>query len=187
MSDPAIMFIPVEQGGETPVCSEALFIGSTEGSAAKFELLASLLRYPDDSYHGSLETARVAFPIDPFCEAVRGLGIAHLQAIYTNTFDLAPSCSPYLGVHLFGDEGRERAALMLGLRSGGVAADGRELPDHVAEVLAHAGRFDGEEWADLRELVLKPALAKMEVLLASTPNPYRHLVAAIRNELGGEK
>jgi nitrate reductase assembly molybdenum cofactor insertion protein NarJ len=186
MSDPVLVPVPIERAVETSV-SPALFVGPKEGSAARLELLAPLLRYPDDAYLARVETAQKDFPIDAFREAIGGFAVAHLQAIYTNTFDLAPSCSPYLGIHLFGEEGRERAALMLGLRSCGVAADGRELPDHLAEVLEHAGRFDGEEWTDLRELVLKPALARMEGLLASTPNPYRHLIAAIRTELGGEQ
>lgn len=53
-----------------------------------------------------------------------------------------------------------------------------ELPDHIAEVLANARLFDDEEWRELEELVLRPALAKMEALLGATNNPYRHLVAA---------
>jgi nitrate reductase assembly molybdenum cofactor insertion protein NarJ len=98
-----------------------------------------------------------------------------LQSIYTATFDLAPSCSPYLGTHLFGDDSRDRARLMIGLRGAGVA--GEELPDHVAEVLAFAPRFSEEEWRELVPLVLEPALAKMDALLRETSNPYRNAVA----------
>jgi nitrate reductase molybdenum cofactor assembly chaperone NarJ/NarW len=98
-----------------------------------------------------------------------------LQAVYTATFDLAPSCSPYLGTHLFGDESRDRARLMLGLRGAGI--EGKELPDHIAEVLAFAPRFSEEEWRELVPLVLEPALAKMDELLRGGANPYRHAVA----------
>lgn len=98
-----------------------------------------------------------------------------LQAIYTTTFDLAPSCSPYLGTHLFGDDSRDRARLMLGLRGAGV--QGSELPDHIAEVLAFAPRFGDDEWRELVPLVLEPALQKMDALLRETANPYRHAVA----------
>jgi nitrate reductase molybdenum cofactor assembly chaperone NarJ/NarW len=98
-----------------------------------------------------------------------------LQAIYTATFDLAPSCSPYLGTHLFGDDSRDRVRLMVGLRGAGVR--GEELPDHIAEVLAFAPRFSEEEWRELVPLVLAPALAKMDALLRETSNPYRHAVA----------
>ena len=98
-----------------------------------------------------------------------------LQSIYTSTFDLAPSCSPYLGTHLFGDDSRDRARLMVGLRGAGVR--GQELPDHIAEVLAFAPRFSEEEWRELVPLVLAPALRKMDALLRETTNPYRHAVA----------
>ncbi|HEV2720242.1 MAG TPA: molecular chaperone TorD family protein [Thermoanaerobaculia bacterium] len=98
-----------------------------------------------------------------------------LQAIYTSTFDLAPACSPYLGTHLFGDDSRDRARLMVGLRGAGVR--GQELPDHIAEVLAFAPKFSDEEWRELVPLVLEPALRKMDALLRETTNPYRHAVA----------
>jgi nitrate reductase assembly molybdenum cofactor insertion protein NarJ len=66
-------------------------------------------------------------------------------------------------------------------------ADAAELPDHVAEVMGFASRFDDEEWRDLVPLVLAPALAKMDALLRPTSNPYRHLIAAARqlSETGG--
>jgi len=98
-----------------------------------------------------------------------------LQPIYTATFDLAPSCSPYLGTHLFGDDSGDRARLMIGLRGAGVAGD--ELPDHIAEVLAHAQRFSDDEWSELVTLVLLPVLTKMDELLRATANPYRDVVA----------
>lgn len=98
-----------------------------------------------------------------------------LQPVYTATFDLAPSCSPYLGTHLFGDDSRDRVRLMIGLRRAGM--NGNELPDHVAEVLAFAPRFSEEEWRDLVPLVLEPALAKMDEILRDTANPYREVVA----------
>ena len=104
-----------------------------------------------------------------------------LQAVYTTTFDLGPSCSPYLGVHLFSEEGRDRARLMVGLklayRRGGKLPSA-ELPDHISEVLAFAPHFGDEEWADLVRLVLIPALTKMNDILGPTSNPYRLAVAA---------
>ena len=98
-----------------------------------------------------------------------------LQSIYTSTFDLAPSCSPYLGAHLFADDSGDRARLMTGLRAAGIGGD--ELPDHIAEVLAHAPQFSEEEWRELVPLVLVPALTRMDALLRQTANPYRHAVA----------
>jgi nitrate reductase delta subunit len=110
------------------------------------------------------------------------LDLAEQQSTYTATFDLAPSCTPYLGVHLFGDENPDRARLMVGLRMSyrrtGLESTSGELPDHIAEVLAFADREDVEEHDELVQLVLRPALTKMNEILAPTSNPYRHLVAA---------
>ena len=143
--------------------------------------LAALFRYPDPSL---LETARRCDQgdLDAFVADMAALDLASQQSIYTSTFDLAPSCTPYLGVHLFGDENPDRARLMVGLRMAyrraGMAENAAELPDHVAEVLAFAARGDTEERDELRDFVLIPALSKMNEILAPTGNPYRHLVAA---------
>ena len=155
--------------------AEALCVTVDRGALAT---LAPLFRYPDDGYARAVDAARRVVPLDAFVSEARD---RDMQSIYTATFDLAPSCSPYLGVHLFSEEARERARLMVGLkqayeRSG--APPARELPDHIAEVLVFAPLFDEEEWRDLVTLILCPALAKMQEILAPTSNPYRHLVAA---------
>ena len=148
-----------------------------------FTALAPLFRYPDETFPLRLDEAQRAAPsVEPFANAIADIRLDSLQAVYNSTFDLAPSCSPYLGSHLFGDETPERARLMLGLRMKGVGSS--ELPDHVAEVLARADAFEDDEWHELRELILVPALAKMDELLRATANPYRHLVAAVLTEGG---
>ncbi|MFZ2492456.1 MAG: hypothetical protein WA208_13320, partial [Thermoanaerobaculia bacterium] len=122
--------------------------------------------------------------LDDFANAIGDLSASAREIAYTSTFDLAPSCSPYLGVQLFGDDSRDRARLMVGLRmtyktpAGGF---GGELPDHLGVVLAFAPRFEEEEWADLVRLVLVPALEKMDPLLSETSNPFRHLVSTTRH------
>src|SRR5581483_5650471 len=80
--------------------------------------LGKLFRYPDASLSGCIAEARVAGDdhFDAFAAEVARLDLAALQSTYTSTFDLAPSCTPYLGVHLFGDENPDRARLMVGLR-----------------------------------------------------------------------
>jgi nitrate reductase molybdenum cofactor assembly chaperone NarJ/NarW len=165
-----------------------------------FAALSLLFRYPDASYaasaallkHELREFEPVCRCIAHFAEAINSLDLAELQSVYTSTFDLAPACSPYLGVHLFGDESRDRARLMSGLQmtyhKHGVSLQGRELPDHIAEVLGLAGAFGDEEWADFVRLVLGPALVSMDERLHATDNPFRHLPAAVRELIaeGGE-
>ncbi len=151
-------------------------------SIAPFVALAPLFRYPDEAFPKRIEEARLAVPaIESFARATDGVGRDALQTVYTSTFDLAASCSPYLGSHVFGDESPSRAGLMLGLRMKGIGSS--ELPDHIAEVLEHAADFEADEWREFTQLVLLPALTKMETLLA-TSNPYRHLVAAALSEGG---
>jgi nitrate reductase delta subunit len=148
------------------------------------ERIAPLLRYPDARFAENLDNARpLAGAVEEFARETASLDLPALQAIYTATFDLAPACSPYLGVHLFDEDGRDRARLMVGLRMRGVSGEGRELPDHVAEVIASAEKFDAEEWRDLVRLVLQPALSRMETILSGTANPFRHLIAAARQSL----
>lgn len=143
---------------------------------ASFVALAPLFRYPDREFAKRIEEARRVVPgLETFVQATDAIGRDGLQAVYSSTFDLAPSCSPYLGSHIFGDESAGRAGLMVGLRMKGIAST--ELPDHVAEVLENAAVFDDEEWRELQHLVLLPALTKMQALL-SPSNPYRQLVAA---------
>lgn len=151
--------------------------------------LAPLFVYPGVFYDRHLERARASAEVDGnaaeslrlFVDEVEQLGRAGLESLYTRTFDLGPTCLPYLGAHLFDAESRDRARLMVGLRmtyrNGGHESD-TELPDHIAEVLRFAPKFDHEEWPELLRLVLLPALEKMNQCLAGSTNPYRHLVSA---------
>lgn len=143
--------------------------------------LAPLFRYPD---------AALAIPaeLEAFAAEMSVLDLSEQQATYTSTFDLGPSCTPYLGIHIFGDENPDRARLMVGLKLAykrlGIESSS-ELPDHVAEVLAFAEREDVEERDELRQFVLVPALTKMNDILSPTTNPYRHLVAAALHQVSG--
>lgn len=157
-----------------------------------FSALAELFCYPNAFYAQSLQRAAhetrrcdrgASQSLEAFDAAISELDMSDLQWAFSSTFDLAPSCNPYLGAHVFGDESRERARFMVGLRQRYAEAgkeEPRELPDHLAVVLAFAHEFGDEEWTDLGRLILVPALVKMDALLSETANPYRHLVAATR-------
>ncbi|HJT17557.1 MAG TPA: molecular chaperone TorD family protein [Thermoanaerobaculia bacterium] len=144
--------------------------------------LAPLFRYPEAPLPaGDNDLAAFSNEMAP-------LNLSQRQSLYTSTFDLAPSCSPYVGIHLFGEENRDRARLMVGLKlayiRAGMESSG-ELPDHIADVLAFAERRDEAEHQELVDYVLLPALTKMNAILAPTKNPYRHLVAAALRALRG--
>jgi nitrate reductase assembly molybdenum cofactor insertion protein NarJ len=151
---------------------------------AAFRSLAPLFRYPGPDWDQRVAQAREHVPdgsLDVFAAVMSALQQSERQAVYTSTFDLAPSCAPYLGAHQFGDESPERARLMVGLRMryGGEGAS--ELPDHIAEIFAFATEFYEEEWRDLGRLIILPALRTMEGILRPSGNPYRHLLAAVLN------
>ena len=161
------------------------------GSRAALHSLAPLFAWPglacSDEVGRAIELARfdsrAAKELERFTEEICRLRIADREMLYTTTFDLAPSCSPYLGVHLFEEDNPARGRLMIGLRSSYVAGGfdpGIELPDHIALVLAFATRYPQEEWSELLRLILLPALERMDKALAATTNPYRHLVSATR-------
>ncbi len=152
--------------------------------------LAGLLRYPDGSLEGRVRDARasvgtvdagLAGALDRFVDETRRLGPARHEELYTRTFDLSPSCVPYLSVYLFGAGSLERGRLMSGLagayrRTG--HDPGGELPDHVAVVLAWAPRAPREEWRELVDHALRGPLRQMGRTLEEAGNPYRHLLAA---------
>lgn len=171
-------------------------MSAAAGVAVSREALAAiapLFAFPDEKYPQHIEgargsvaaaTGRAARSLDEFARAISDLAPSEREIAYTSTFDLAPSCSPYLGVQLFGDDSRDRARLMVGLRmtyKTPAESFGGELPDHLGVVLSFAPRFEEEEWAELVRLVLVPALDKMDPLLAETSNPFRHLVSTTRH------
>ena len=106
-----------------------------------------------------------------------------LEEAFVRTFELQPSCSPYAGPHLFGDEGFQRGRMLSSLRAGFERAqfDSKtELPDHVAVLLRFAARIEGPEREELLDWCLATPLVAMEKRLQDSTNPYRHLCRAAR-------
>jgi nitrate reductase molybdenum cofactor assembly chaperone NarJ/NarW len=160
--------------------------------------LAELLSYPPPG--GVAELARAAAELGPWAtdgaEALARFR-AHveatppdaLQELYTTTFDLQPACAPYFGHQLLGEESPLRGPLLARL-SEIYARDGfsprEELPDHVAEVLRFlAAAPASPERDDLLRDGLLPALARMLETFQDRTNPYRDLLAAAQEALGG--
>ena len=124
-----------------------------------------------------------------FARAIAALDPRHLAEVHAATFELAPSCVPYAGEHLFGEGSQRRGPLLVGLaeacQRAGVAHEG-ELPDHVSVLLRLLPRLPDEEATELASLCLSPLLDGMAAALEQTDNPYRHLVAATRAWLSAE-
>ena len=115
-----------------------------------------------------------------FQDAVAESGIGQLQELYINAFDLRPDCTPNLGYHLFGDDGRRGlflAELKGRMRACGVAL-GSELPDHVSLLLRYMHLAEPERCALIEDCMI-PAVSRMAEVLDLTENPYKHAIRAM--------
>ena len=160
---------------------------------AIYSAFAGLLDYPGPELESRLaEIVRACpetrAPIEAFQSAAQGKSVHELQEIYVNAFDLRPDCTPNLGYHLFGDDGRRGlflAELKGRMEACGIDA-GSELPDHLSLVLRYIDRIE-EERAPLIEDCMLPALARVAEILDATENPYQYAVRALLSFLERER
>lgn len=153
--------------------------------------LAPLFEHPSADTVAAAETCahlaigsfREAAPaLVEFAGSIAKLSGDALEELHLRTFVVAPSCVPYVGVHLYGEESFKRGELMALLRDGFEAHDfhaREELPDHVAVLLRFAGRLSGDELRELETWLLALPVQSMGRALAGSANPYRALVEAL--------
>ncbi len=153
--------------------------------------LADLLAYPHADPGPAIQDALAASCGGPghealarFAAAAAATGLQELQELYTATFDLRPTCAPYLGAQLLPEDSPLRGRLlsaMLDLYGTEGYRPREELADHVAEVVRFLAQArPGPACADLVADGLLPALGGMIAALGGTPNPYRDLLDATR-------
>jgi nitrate reductase molybdenum cofactor assembly chaperone NarJ/NarW len=151
-------------------------------------LLSFLLRYPDERVvagRPDIEAEVAALPEGParaglerFLAAWRG---PELAAAYVETFDLRRRASLHLTYYTHGDT-RRRGLALLRLkklyRAAGLPLDTRELPDHLAIMLAFAALAPpGHGEALLAEH--HPAIELLRRSLHDLGSPYAHLLDAV--------
>jgi len=116
-----------------------------------------------------------------FQVALEGSSLGQLQEVYTSAFDLRPDCTPNLGYHLFGDDGRR--GLFLAELKGRMAArgipPGAELPDHLTLVLRYLDASEEEERLVMIEDCLLPAAGRIVEVFGRSENPYGHAMRAL--------
>jgi nitrate reductase molybdenum cofactor assembly chaperone NarJ/NarW len=150
-------------------------------------LLADLLSYPAPDLAARARAGASALPPDAAAAAVRcadalaALGPGGAEELYTATFDLGATASPYVGFVLCG-EGPRRNALLAFL-SETYASEGHprgaELPDHLAEVLRYlAGAGASERASELAAVALRPAARAIAARLPPE-NPYHAALDAL--------
>jgi nitrate reductase delta subunit len=155
-----------------------------------YALFADILDYPRRSIAESLadcsaelgpEIPEAQAHLKDFGMAVAEKSFRQLQEVYTNAFDLRPDCTPNLGYHLFGDDGRRGlflAELKGRMESRGIPL-GVELPDHIALVLRYLEIVEEEERTIVIEDCLLPAVTRMAAVLKPSGNPYEHALSAL--------
>ncbi len=128
----------------------------------------------------AVECREASIHLAEFETATAGMNPGQLQESYINAFDLRPDCTPNLGYHLFGDDGRRGlflAELKGRIESAGIAS-GSELPDHISVLLRYMHQ-DEQECRILIEDCVLPAVSRMAEVLDSSDNPYRHALHAL--------
>lgn len=105
-----------------------------------------------------------------------------IEEVYSATFDLEPTCAPYVGWQLCPEP--ERRNLFLGELSALYSREGfrprEELGDHVSEVLRFlAVARDEEARATLLTEGLAPAAERMASSFEPASNPYHRLIDAL--------
>jgi nitrate reductase delta subunit len=157
-----------------------------------YRLFAALFTYPSPNLPAEISECQdrlttdypeAAELINQFQTFVDSTSIAHLEEIYTSTFDVNPVCYPYPGFHLFG-ENFNRADFLVKLKQKyqehGFTAPENELADHLSVMLQFLSTLEPDAVL-ARELIedcLVPALEKMNEGF-KTDSPYATVVRSL--------
>jgi nitrate reductase molybdenum cofactor assembly chaperone NarJ/NarW len=171
---------------------------------ALYAVLAGILDYPEPGISSQVkdgisglagEHPEASELIAKFQAEQSRMSLGQLQELYTSTFDMRPDCTPNLGYHLFGDDGRRNvfmAQLKERMEAHHVEMDS-ELPDHLSLVLRLLEKQkSGDETQVLVEDCLVPAISRMLEALGQVgdSNPYedvlRALLLLLRKQSGAE-
>jgi nitrate reductase delta subunit len=154
--------------------------------------MATLLTYPDASTPATAAACAALLRdlcpaagtlLDDFLSFLGSHPASRLEEIYTATFDLSPTCYPYVGYQLCG-ESQKRTLLLIKLqqlyREHGFAAGG-ELADHLATLLRFVAEVDDRQCQeDIVQDALLPALERMLTQAEHAVNPYIQLLQVVR-------
>ncbi|MEI6606409.1 MAG: molecular chaperone TorD family protein [Verrucomicrobiota bacterium] len=152
--------------------------------ATSLALLARLLSYPDADFDALMDQALAtmdSLPLIAFGSAFGALSHDAREELYTATFDVTPSCVPYVSIHLFGEENFKRGEFMAALhsqyaQSGFETFD--ELPDHIAVLLRYAATLGEPARRELVEFCLLGPLVKITAALPGE-HPYHFVLDAV--------
>lgn len=121
-----------------------------------------------------------------FLDWISEVDLDEVEEVYTRTFYIAAVCTPYVSVHLFGEESFQRGELMARLMDAYIREGfdhGSELPDHLAVLLRFSTLLEGEELDELLQYCIAGPVKAMRAQLARTRNPYLHVFRALETLL----
>jgi len=158
-----------------------------------FKTYSFLFKYPEENYKEKTEKlgkilknrfSEVYEKYRKFETEIFKTDIDTLREIYTRTFDLNPSCPPYIGYHLFEDSYKKGEFLvkLKGMyKNCGFEFDERELPDHISVVLEFISfrDFDNRDVKVIIEEGLMLSFDKMRICFKNGNNPYKSLIESL--------
>ncbi len=163
-----------------------------EESKQLCRLFAEVLGYPGDSLSESanecLRQLNGSFPdiadqMRSFVTFVESQNRGALEELYTETFDMAPAMTLYIGYHLFG-ETPKRSSFLVRLEEAYQSHDfhsGTELADHLCVLLRFFSVAQDTEFViPLLEESIMPVLDKMAGDLQKSKNGYAPVVSSLR-------
>ena len=155
------------------------------------QLFADVLDYPgsglrqaakscatqlENSFHSITE------PVQSFADFVNSQSLESLEELYTQTFDVTPATSLYLGYHLFG-ETPKRSEFLIRLTEAYEShsfSSGIELADHLGIMLRFISVAEDLEFTlPLLEECILPTLEKTEKELKKNENQYAMVISPL--------
>lgn len=156
-------------------------------SLSHYRLIASLFKYPDQSFlsdlNSNMEHIQTNFEkerthMKRFVEEVELLTLKEQQEYYLKTFDVGAICYLDIGYMMFGED-YKRAQLLVNLQKEHSLAGtdcGTELADHLPNVLSLLSVTDNQDFAEeLGFIITLPSVKFMLSKFNSGDNYYEHL------------
>ncbi len=138
-----------------------------------YQIMSDWLNYPTEKVKlksgENSELIKENYPeieplINDFVNFYQNSSIDRLEEIYTSTFDLNPTCYPYVGYQLFGD-GYQRGEFLVKLKAKyvetGFNSDSKELADHLTIILEFLATLNSSEILG-QELIIDGLIPTLE-------------------------
>ena len=159
------------------------------------QFFADMLDYPGSRLRQAAKNCAIQLensfpgitkPVQSFANFVNSQSLESIEELYTQTFDITPATSLYLGYHLFG-ETPKRSEFLIKLAEAYQAhsfSSGIELADHLGIMLRFLSVSEDPEFTlPLLEECILPTLEKTEKELKKTNSEYVLVIEPLRDFL----